>query len=437
MFNQKLKQTLAQTEQKWAEQQSVLQAIDRSMARVEFDLQGNVRDANPNFLQLMGYRAEELRAQPHKRLCDPEYTRSTEYQQFWDKLRRGEFFSGKVKRLKANGEVVWLEATYNPILDSTGKVTGFVKFASDITARVQATLRDQAVLSAIDRSMATIEFTPDGTIVNANERFLATLGYRLEDLRGKPHRMLCPPDFANSSEYPQFWRTLQNGQYFSGRICRIGKDGSEHWLEASYNPIFDQNKQVIGVVKFATEISDKVEQQKQERDSAMFAYNTSLQTQNWSNEGVSNIAASVQEISSMAQNIEQAGTNVQSLGQHSQQISSIVQTIKDIADQTNLLALNAAIEAARAGETGRGFAVVADEVRKLAERTSSSTAEIASMVVNIQKQTDTAVGNMGQILEQARESVGIFNKAGEVMGQIRDGAEAVVVAIGRVAHQKN
>jgi methyl-accepting chemotaxis protein len=171
----------------------------------------------------------------------------------------------------------------------------------------------------------------------------------------------------------QLWDQLRSGRFFSGQIKRIARDGSERWLEASYNPVFDESGKVVSVIKFATDITTNVQTQKQERDSALFAFNTSQQTRHWAEEGVNNISDSVSNIENMANEIATAAQSVQSLGKHSQQIGTIVQTIKDIADQTNLLALNAAIEAARAGETGRGFAVVADEVRKLAERTSMST----------------------------------------------------------------
>nr|WP_276608578.1 methyl-accepting chemotaxis protein [Aquitalea denitrificans] len=176
--------------------------------------------------------------------------------------------------------------------------------------------------------------------------------------------------------------------------------------------------------------------QQQERDSALFAFNTSQQTRHWAEEGVNNITDSVAYIENMSQQIATAAKSVESLGQHSQQINAIVQTIKDIADQTNLLALNAAIEAARAGETGRGFAVVADEVRKLAERTSSSTSEISGMVTAIQSQTNTAVHNMDQIKDLVADSVEQVNKVGTVINQIRQGADSVVTAIHQIALDK-
>jgi methyl-accepting chemotaxis protein len=273
--------------------------------------------------------------------------------------------------------------------------------------------------------------------VQANDNFLQAMGYRQDDIQGKHHRIFCDSSFSNSPEYEQFWRTLRSGQFFSDQIERLTSRGERLFLEASYNPVLDEDGKVISIVKFATDISSKVLQVQKERDTALFALTTSQQTQQLSDNGVNNIQQNVADIRTMANSIEQASLNIQTLGDRSQAITSIVQTIKDIADQTNLLALNAAIEAARAGETGRGFAVVADEVRKLAERTSSSTAEIAGMVGDIQQQTRTAVSNMDQLLGQARHSVELTQNAGDTMQQIRDGAEKVVQAIGQFAHLKN
>jgi methyl-accepting chemotaxis protein len=438
MFNTKLKQENAYLQTKVTQLQAIESALGRSNAIVSFDLDGKVIDANSNFLRTFGYNnLEQIVGKPHSTFCDSATVASTEYRQFWDALRRGEFFSGRIKRIGAQGQTIWLEATYNPILDTTGTVSGFIKFATDITARVTAAARDRATLAALNRAMAVIELTPDGQIVQANDNFLQAMGYRQDDIQGKHHRIFCDSSFSNSPEYEQLWRTLRSGQFFSGQIERLTSRGERLYLEASYNPVLDEDGKVISIVKFATDISSKVLQVQKERDTALFALTTSQQTQQLSDNGVNNIQQNVADIRTMANSIEQASLNIQTLGERSQAITSIVQTIKDIADQTNLLALNAAIEAARAGETGRGFAVVADEVRKLAERTSSSTAEIAGMVSDIQQQTHTAVSNMDQLLGQARHSVELTQNAGDTMQQIRDGAEKVVQAISQFSHLKN
>ena len=434
MFNQKLKQEISALQAQLQALTAQESAVSRAMAMIRFDRDGKVVNANPLFLQTMGYSLADLQGKPHSQLCFPDYANSADYRAFWDRLRRGEPFSDRVRRRTADGREIWLEATYCPVRDAQGQIESFSKYASDITASVDAEVHNQARLNAINRAMAVIEFTPDGTVLDANENFLNVLGYRLDEVKGRHHRLFCDNEFAQSPEYQALWRQLARGEYYSGQIKRQAKNGAVRWLEASYNPVFaPDGKTVIGVVKFATDITERVESQRQESESARFAYEVAQETEALSSTGADNIRNSSDEIAQMAGSIEEAGHSVQALGERSQQITSIVQTIKDIADQTNLLALNAAIEAARAGETGRGFAVVADEVRKLAERTAASTAEISQMVSDIQTQTQVAVQNMSEIREQATQSVNRTREAGETMDQIMEGARSVVKAISQYA----
>ncbi|WP_287880731.1 PAS domain-containing methyl-accepting chemotaxis protein [Aquitalea sp.] len=438
MFNQHLKQQIASLERQLSASKQLENALDHSMALIRFSPDGCITDANQNFLDTMGYATrDELLGKPHSLLCEPAYSVSTDYRQLWERLRRGEFYRSQVCRLTRDGRTIWLQATYTPVKDENNHVVSIIKLATDISRNVAEATRNQAILQAINRAMAEIEFTPDGLILNANDNFLQATGYTRDSLIGKPHRILCTAEFAASAEYVALWERLRSGQHYSGRILRQSRDGKLIWLEANYNPVLDEQGRVGSVIKFATDITAQISLQHMERESALLAYATARETQSLANAGVFDIEQSIEEIMTMAGDIERGSQQVQKLGDRSQQIGSIVQTIKEIADQTNLLALNAAIEAARAGEMGRGFAVVADEVRKLAERTSSSTVEINSMVQDIQVHTRTAVSSMDSLLEQANGNVQLSQRVGETISRINHQAKGVVEVVSRFADMKS
>ncbi|AZF65632.1 Methyl-accepting chemotaxis sensor/transducer protein [Pseudomonas sp. LBUM920] len=419
-----------------AQQASLLDAIERSMAVIEFDLQGTVLRANENFLKTMSYRAEQIEGQPHRMFCTPAFTRSAEYNQLWTQLRNGQFQSGTFERVGGDGQSVWLEASYNPVRDHTGQVIKVVKYAMDVTPRLQAESEANAKLGAIDRAMAVIEFNLDGTIITANANFLQRMGYSLAQIQGKHHRLFCKPDLANSSTYSEFWKRLNQGELFNGQFERIDKNGQTVWLEANYNPVYDASGRLCKVVKFASDITARVQQHAADAASAAQAYHISLNTRDIAEKGADVIQQTASGMREIAADIDGSSQLIAKLGERSQQITAIVNTIRGIADQTNLLALNAAIEAARAGEQGRGFAVVADEVRQLAARTSGSTAEISSMIAMIQEETRQAIDSMEGTRDRAAQGVELANQAGTVILQIREGTGEAVQAVSAFANER-
>ncbi|NWB98301.1 PAS domain-containing methyl-accepting chemotaxis protein [Pseudomonas gingeri] len=430
------KKTISTLQQSVAEQASQLAAIERSMIVIEFDLNGTVLRANDNFLKATGYRQEQVVGQAHRMFCTPDYARSSEYSQFWTRLKSGQFESGTFERVAADGRIVWLEASYNPIKDDRGNVSKVVKYALDITARVQEEHETNGKLQAIDRAMATIEFNPDGSVIAANQNFLRLMGYTLAEIQGKHHRMFCKPATANSSEYQDFWRRLNQGEFFNGQFERVGKRGQTLWVEASYNPVYDASGKLCKVVKFASDITSRVEKHELDAKSASEAYHISIETRKVAEHGTGVIQQAATEMREIASNIEGSSSLIAKLGERSEQITAIVNTIRGIADQTNLLALNAAIEAARAGEQGRGFAVVADEVRLLAARTSGSTAEISGMIGMIQSETLQAIDSMNGTRDRAAKGVDLADQAGTVILQIREGANHAVRAVSMFAGEQ-
>ncbi|MCF5650196.1 PAS domain-containing protein [Pseudomonas syringae] len=410
-------------------------ALEKSMAVIELNLDGKILRANDNFLAAMGYRAEELTSKTHRDFCEPEMLRSREYADLWASLKAGKFISGTFKRVGKNGHSVWLEASYNPVNDAQGNVVKVVKYALDVTTRVMSENETSSKLAAVDRAMAICEFEPNGNVITANNNFLNVMGYALTEIKGKHHRTFCEPTLVNSPEYTEFWRKLNHGEFIGDQFKRIGKQGRVVWLEATYNPVFDVDGKLYKIVKFASDITQRVEKQEADAHGASRAYHISAETEKVAEQGTLVIQDTAREMRQISENIGASAKLVSQLGDRSEQITAIVNTIRGIADQTNLLALNAAIEAARAGDQGRGFAVVADEVRQLAGRTSGSTTEIAEMIGKILAETREAVASMDATQEGAIRGVTLADQAGQVIVQIRDGASDAVEAVSMFANR--
>ncbi len=417
-----------------------LAALDKSQATIEFQMDGTIVTANKNFLDALGYSPSEIQGKHHSMFVEPGFKESSDYRDFWAALNRGEFRAAEYKRIGKGGKEVWIQASYNPLLDSHGRPFKVVKYATDITATKLRNADYEGQIAAIGKSQAVIEFKLDGTIITANQNFLDALGYSLSEVQGKHHSMFIEPAYKNSAEYQDFWRKLNAGQYQAAQYKRIGKGGKEVWIQASYNPIADMNGKPFKVVKYATDITAQViEQQRRgvvqkviDRDlgeiatvvndaagqagsAAAAASQTSANVQAVAS-GAEEMAASVSEISRQVthaldisgQAVEQAEqTNhiVTGLADAAQKIGEVVKLINDIASQTNLLALNATIEAARAGEAGKGFAVVASEVKNLANQTARATEEIGQQINEVQGATQDAV----KVIAAITETIGTIN----------------------------
>ncbi len=418
-----------------------LEALGKSQAVIEFNLDGTIVTANANFLDAMGYRLDEIAGKHHSMFVDPDLRERAEYREFWDALRRGEFQSGEFARVAKGGRQVWIQASYNPLMDRSGKPYKVVKFASDITAQKLKSADYEGQIAAIQKSQAVIEFNLDGTIITANENFLSTLGYRLDEIQGKHHGMFVEPQYRDSSAYREFWDSLRRGDYQAAEYKRVGKGGKAVWIQASYNPIRGADGKLAKVVKFATDTTAQVEDRLRRGElqksidldlgqitdavasaSERVTSAASASTQTSSNmqavaSGAEELAASVSEISRQAadalhislQAVQQANETsaiVSGLAIAAQKIGDVVKLINNIAEQTNLLALNATIEAARAGEAGRGFAVVASEVKSLATQTAKATDEISAQIAEVQGTTTSAVN----VIEAITQTISRINE---------------------------
>ncbi|MDG4867602.1 methyl-accepting chemotaxis protein [Guyparkeria sp. 1SP6A2] len=430
MFNRRLHNELAECQNQLRQRNAVLDAVRDSVAYIEFSPDGYVLDVNERFLETVGRSRGEVVGAHHRLFCDDDYAGSTAYQRFWEILRSGESHSGTFPRVTAGGDRLWLEATYFPVKSEVGRVERVVKIASDVTERAEELRDHEAVFQALDRSMAVISFMPDGTIIDANRNFLDTVGYSLAEVRGKHHRLFCDENFYR--DHPDFWSELASGAVRAGKFRRLRANGEEVWLEATYNPIFDENGHVEKVIKFATDISKSVAVAEKTRDASSLAYSTAQQTADIAARGADSLRTSIETSEHIRELIAEAKSVIGNLDNESKNIETIVATISAVAEQTNLLALNAAIEAARAGEQGRGFAVVADEVRQLAARTSAATSEIAEVIHGNLEHTSEIVRrieNASRVADLGGEQV---RSVETIVEEIREGATHVVDSVSSI-----
>src|SRR3954467_1589839 len=235
--------------------QAQIEAIGRSQAMIEFNLDGTIITANKNFLDALGYRLDEIQGKHHSMFVPVDQRDGAEYKAFWAALNSGEYQAREFKRIAKGGREVWIEASYNPVLDGNGKTGMVAKMATDITEKKIRSMADASKIAAVGRAQAVVEFKLDGTIVTANENFCKALGYSLPEIEGKHHSMFIAEAERNGTAYRELWAKLNRGEYQAGKFKRIGKGGREVWILASYNPLLDENGKPFGVAKFATDVT--------------------------------------------------------------------------------------------------------------------------------------------------------------------------------------
>ncbi len=414
----KLASDITETMHRNADLAGQVAAIGRTQAVIEFNPKGEILAANDIFLAAMGYSLEEIQGKHHRMFMPPEERNSPEYHKFWGRLAAGEFFGGEFKRVSRNGDDVWIQASYTPILDEDGQVIKVVKFASDITEQKRLTVDAASQLEAISKSQAVIEFSMDGIVMTANDNFLAAMGYRLDEIRGQHHSLFMAPAERETADYHNFWQKLKKGDYQAGEFRRIGKGGRDVWIQASYNPIVGLDGKPYKVVKYASDVTRQVlaRQRSEYVRDMMESVAAGAEEMNASiREIADSMRKSRDEAEAANQRVDEAGTVTGRLTSLSDSMVEIVSLITGITGQINLLALNASIEAARAGEAGKGFAVVAQEVKNLATQARTATDRIAE--------------DIGGLRATAGEVVATLGTIHEAIGQVNDYVSSIAVAV--------
>jgi len=534
-----------------------LAAIRKSQAVIEFELDGTIRTANDNFLAAVGYSLDEIQGKHHRMFVDPEDAKSTEYASFWKTLARGEYQAAEFKRIAKGGREIWIQASYNPIFDETGKPFKVVKYATDVTrqimerddafklrrliedsdsafmmvdrnfqvtflnkssealfnrnveafqkvwpsfdpARMMGACIDQfhknpahqrkllsdpknlphkadirvgpltislnvtgvydsrgqyvgntlewkdvtaerarakqdadyrGQIAAIGKSQAVIEFELDGTIRTANDNFLGALGYSLEEIQGKHHRIFVESDYAKSSEYDAFWKALARGEYQAAEYKRIAKGGREIWIQASYNPIFDETGKPFKVVKFATDITSQVLAKNRLEEGVAHLLDVTAAASNGDLtvevglEGDDPVGRMASSIGAMLSNLRDS---MSTIGGHTQALASASEELSAVSQQ---MAANAEETSTQANTVSAASTQVNQNIQSVSAGTEEMTVSIREIATNASEASKVATS----AVEVAATTSATIRKLGESSAEIGQ----VIKVITSIAQQTN
>jgi methyl-accepting chemotaxis protein len=384
---------------RWADLEGRAAAADKSHAIAEYNMDGSVRTANENFLTAVGYTLREIRGKHHSLLVEPTYRDSTDYRTFWSRLRRGELDAGDYKRLAKGGREIWLQASYMPVRSPLGEPFKVVEYATDITAIALRRANGLGQVNAINRAQAVLTLELDGTVRTANDNFLRTMGYSLEEIRGKHHSMFVTPEERSSAQYREFWIKLARGEFAAGQYERIARGGRKLWLQASYNPILDATGKTLHVVAYATDVTDQI------------GFSHQLRSAVEETRGVVNAAAH----GDLTKRIN-AGDKAGELAALTKGVNSLIDELGSLIHQIHTTT----------GEVRMGLEEMSQGNSNLSQRTSQQAASL--------EETASSMEEMATTVRQTAENAGMANNlAIAAQAQAEKGGSVVGAAVNAMA----
>lgn len=375
-------------------------ALNRSLAAVEYDLEGKILTANDNFLSLMDYSLDEIQGKHHSMFVEAGEASKREYKDFWAALNRGEFFNSVYKRIGAGGKEVWVQASYNPSLDPDGKPFKIVEVATDVTEERLRMTDYEGQLKSISMNQAVIEFNMDGTIRTANENFCGAMGYSLSEIKGRHHGIFVDDAYRASAEYSEFWARLNRGEFSVGEFRRVAKGGREVWIQASYNPIFDLNGKPFKVVKYATDTTALKQ--------------ASLQTDRF----IVELSEKLQALASQDLTTRITGSYTGNLGEAGQNLNAAIDMLESALLQV----------AEVSGQVSQASGQIAEGSTQLAEGAStqaSSIEEVSASLEEMSSMTSQNADNAMQAKSLADDSKGSAKRGEEQMAKLREAIDAI------------
>ncbi|MFK7994410.1 MAG: PAS domain-containing methyl-accepting chemotaxis protein [Granulosicoccus sp.] len=411
------------------EMTNVMAALNLSQAVIEFELDGTVISANENFLTTMGYELSELIGKNHRIFMRNADATSQDYQQLWETIRSGKSTSTRCRSVTKRGDVIWLQANYNPILNTQGLPYKVMKIATEVTDQQLEKAAYESQITAIQRAQAVIEFDLDGTILWANENFTRAVGYELPEIVGKHHRIFVNPQEHQTAEYIAFWKALNRGEFVADQFKRIGKDGSELWLQATYNPILNPSGDPVKVIKYAIDITEQKAHQQ-------------------------NLSKMLTEATQVMGAIARGDLTIDMQGEYDNSLKPLSTSINQTISQLDVT-IGRLIDSTSSLQDGSQALMVLNEdaynaannSAQQTDRASSTALQVATTVDEVATALTEMVTAIREIAENSADAVSIAEKAVELsgdaklnVGQLADSSNdigAVIKVINSIADQTN